>query len=78
MVQRLERQSTVTFSCSQTLEPDGTFCLYFPGATRLDVVDEATVWLEAVYKYLKLQDRARTKRAWPNGEHWAHGSAAQY
>lgn len=59
---------------------DGTFCLYFPGATKLNVVDEATAtdWLEVVYKFLKLQERARNKRAWPNNEHWAHGSAAQH
>ena len=69
-----------SFCPERHINPDGTFCLYFPGATQLDVVDEATatVWLEAVYKYLKLQDRARTKRAWPNSEHWAHGSAAQH
>lgn len=69
-----------TFCPERHINPDGTFCLYFPGATQLDVVDEATatVWLEAVYKYLKLQERARTKRAWPNSEHWAHGSAAQH
>lgn len=69
-----------TFCPERHINPGGTFCLYFPGATQLDVVDEATatVWLEAVYKYLKLQDRARTKRAWPNSAHWAHGSAAQH
>lgn len=68
------------FCPERHINPDGTFCLYFPGATQLDVVDEetATAWLEAVYKYLKLQDRARTKRAWPNREHWAHGDAAKH
>ncbi|EZP50257.1 E2 domain-associated cysteine-rich protein [Delftia sp. RIT313] len=69
-----------TFCPERHINPGGTFCLYFPGATQLDIVDEATatVWLEAVYKYLKLQDRARTKRAWPNSKYWAHGDAAQH
>ena len=69
-----------SFCPERHINPDGTFCLYFPGAAQLDVVDEATatVWLETVYKYLKLQERARVKRAWPNNEQWAHGSAAQH
>lgn len=69
-----------SFCPERHINPDGTFCLYYPGSTQLNVVDEATatVWLEAVYKYLKLQERARNKRAWPNSEHWAHGDAAQH
>lgn len=69
-----------SFCPERHINPGGTFCLFFPGTTQLDVVDEttATVWLETVYKFLKLQERARVKRAWPNNEQWAHGGAAQY
>lgn len=58
----------------------GTFCLYYAGAACLNVVDEASAraWLETVYKYLKLQERARIQRRWPSNDVWAHGDAAYY
>lgn len=57
---------------------DGTFCLYYPAAGTLEVYDEtsATSWMETLYKYLKLQDRAKRQRKWPNTSAWAHGDAA--
>lgn len=69
-----------SFCPERHINPDGTFCLYFSGTTRLDVVDEASAiaWLETVYKYLKLQERARVQRKWPNNEEWAHGDAAHH
>lgn len=59
---------------------DGTFCLFYAGANPLPVSDEpsARAWLETIYKYLKLQERARTLRRWPNGSAWAHGDAARH
>lgn len=59
---------------------DGTFCLYYPAANQLNVIDSASAvgWLETVYKYLKLQERARTQRKWPNTDAWAHGGAAHH
>ncbi|WP_424300196.1 E2 domain-associated cysteine-rich protein [Castellaniella sp.] len=57
---------------------DGTFCLYYPAASRLEVHDDASAiaWVETLYKYLKLQDRAKRLRKWPNASSWAHGDAA--
>ncbi|NJJ59483.1 MULTISPECIES: E2 domain-associated cysteine-rich protein [Pseudomonas] len=59
---------------------DGTFCLYFPAASQLTVTDStsAVVWFETLYKYLKLQERARVQRKWPNADAWAHGGAAHH
>jgi len=58
----------------------GTFCLYFQEAGPLNVTDSksAVAWLETLYKYLKLQERARVKRKWPNADAWAHGGAAYH
>lgn len=50
------------------------------GTTRLDVVDEASAvaWLETVYKYLKLQERARVNGNGQTIQEWAHGDAAHH
>ena len=58
----------------------GTFCLYFQEASTLTVTDStsAVIWLETLYKYLKLQERARVQRKWPNADAWAHGGAAHH
>lgn len=73
-------QHLPAFCPERHINPDGTFCLYYAGVTNLDVVNEvsAWVWLETVYKYLKLQERARVQRRWPNNEAWAHGDAAYH
>ncbi|GEC95733.1 hypothetical protein ZRA01_18060 [Zoogloea ramigera] len=68
------------FCPERHINPDGTFCLYFTGTTCLNVIDEesARAWLETVYRYLKLQERVRLKRRWPNNDTWAHGDAAYH
>lgn len=73
-------QHLPSFCPERHINPDGTFCLYYAGITCLDVVNEvsASAWLETVYKYLKLQERARVQRRWPNNDVWAHGDAAYY
>lgn len=69
-----------SFCPERHINYDGTFCLYYPAANRLTVTDEssAVAWLETVYKYLKLQERARMLRKWPNSDAWAHGGAANH
>lgn len=59
---------------------DGTFCLYYPAAEQLIVTDTASAvaWLETLYKFLKLQERAHVKRKWPDANAWAHGGAAHH
>lgn len=73
-------QHLPAFCPERHINPDGTFCLYYAGITCLDVVNEvsASAWLETVYKYLKLQERARVQRRWPNNDAWAHGDAAYH
>lgn len=73
-------QHLPAFCPERHINPDGTFCLYYPGVTRLDVVDavSAREWLGTVFKYLKLQERARIQRGWPNNDVWAHGNAAHH
>lgn len=68
------------FCPERHINPDGTFCLFYAGANPLPVIDEpsARAWLETIYKYLKLQERARTLRRWPNRSAWAHGDAARH
>lgn len=68
------------FCPERHINPGGTFCLHYAGATCLKVVDEASAraWLETVYRYLKLQERARVQRRWPNNDAWAHGDAAHH
>lgn len=69
-----------SFCPERHINYDGTFCLYYPAASRLTVTDEvsAIAWLETLYRYLKLQERARVQRKWPNNEVWAHGNAAHH
>lgn len=68
------------FCPERHINMDGTFCLYYSGSTSLNVADDASAvaWMETVYRYLKLQERARVKRRWPNDEQWAHGEAAHH
>lgn len=72
-------QHLPTFCPERHINSDGTFCLFYPGADRLSVSDEdsARVWLETLWKFLKLQDRAERLKCWPDGETWAHGNAAR-
>lgn len=79
-VQEETQQHLPRFCPERHINSDGTFCLYYVGATCLKVVDEASanVWVETVYKYLKLQERARAQRKWPNNDTWAHGDAAYH
>lgn len=69
-----------TFCPERHINSDGTFCLNYSPVQSLKIVDEGTarVWMETVYKFLKLQERARTQRSWPNENTWAHGGAAHY
>lgn len=73
-------QHLPAFCPERHINPDGTFCLYYAGAAQLNVVNEASAraWLEIAYKYLKLQERARVQRRWPNNDVWAHGDAAYH
>lgn len=68
------------FCPERHINRDGTFCLYYSAAGSLVISDEASAidWMETVYKFLKLQDRARVKRMWPNKSTWAHGEAARH
>jgi len=57
--------------------PDGWFCMNFPTADPLDVVDEpsAARWWITLLGYLRRQERAARTGRWP-GKAWAHGAAA--
>lgn len=68
------------FCPERHINSDGTFCLNYSPIQSLAVEDEATarIWMETLYKFLKLQERARTQRKWPNDKSWAHGGAAHY
>lgn len=68
------------FCPERHINPGGTFCLYFDKAADLRVLDEpsAYAWMETVYRYLKLQERVRLRREWPNKDTWAHGEAAYH
>jgi hypothetical protein len=59
---------------------NGTFCLSYSPVQSLKIEDEVTarVWMETVYKFLKLQERVRLQRKWPNDKAWAHGGAAHH
>lgn len=73
-------QHLPAFCPERHINPGGTFCLYDASSERMNVTDEASAraWLETVWKYLKLQERARVKRRWPNNDVWAHGDAAHH
>lgn len=68
------------FCPERHINSDGTFCLNYSPVRSLRIEDEgsARVWMETVYKFLKLQERARLQRKWPNDKVWAHGGAAQH
>ncbi|HET7086951.1 MAG TPA: E2 domain-containing protein [Rhizomicrobium sp.] len=58
----------------------GYFCLGY-GADAPDPVTSpktADNWWFIVNSFLRLQERARGLRRWPNGNAWAHGGAAGY
>lgn len=58
----------------------GTFCLNYSPVQSLRIEGEASarVWMETLYKFLKLQERAKVLRKWPNNRVWAHGYAAHH
>lgn len=68
------------FCPERHINSDGTFCLNYSPVHSLKIEDEATarVWMETVYKFLKLQERAKRLRRWPNDKAWAHGDAARH
>lgn len=68
------------FCPERHINSDGTFCLSYSPVQSLKIEDEGTAraWLETVYKFLKLQERARLQRKWPNDKAWAHGGAAHH
>lgn len=68
------------FCPERHINSDGTFCLSYSPVQSLKIEDEdsARAWLETVYKFLKLQDRVRSQRKWPNDHGWAHGGAAKH
>ncbi|MFT0548052.1 E2 domain-associated cysteine-rich protein [Allopusillimonas ginsengisoli] len=77
-VREESREHLPAFCPERHINYDGTFCLYYPAAGKLEVDDapSAIAWLETLYKYLKLQDRAKRQRKWPDAGSWAHGGAA--
>jgi len=68
------------FCPERHINSDGTFCLSYSPVQSLKIEDEdsARVWMETLYKFLKLQERARLQRKWPNDKAWAHGGAAHH
>lgn len=68
------------FCPERHINSDGTFCLFYADANPLPVSDEhsARDWFETIYKFLKLQERSRILRRWPNDSAWAHGDAARH
>lgn len=68
------------FCPERHINSDGTFCLNYSPVQSLKIEDEGTAraWMETVYKFLKLQERARSQRKWPNDKAWAHGGAAHH
>ncbi|MDP2123927.1 MAG: hypothetical protein Q8J92_06050 [Parvibaculum sp.] len=58
----------------------GLFCLGY-GADAPDPVTSAEAadnWWGIVISFLKLQERAKRLKRWPNGNAWAHGGAAKH
>ncbi len=68
------------FCPERHINSDGTFCLsYSPvQSLKIDGEETARAWMETTYKFLKLQERARLQRRWPNDRVWAHGGAAKH
>jgi len=68
------------FCPERHINSDGTFCLSYSPVQPLKIEDEETAraWMETTYKFLKLQERARAQRRWPNDRAWAHGGAAEH
>jgi len=73
-------QHLPSFCPERHINSDGTFCLNYSPVQPLKVEDESTAraWMETLYKFLKLQQRAQVMRKWPNDKVWAHGGAAHH
>lgn len=58
----------------------GFFCLGYGADAPALVVDavSADKWWSILISFLKLQERAKGLRRWPNGNVWAHGGAAKF
>lgn len=58
----------------------GWFCLGYGVDAPDPVADRQTAdrWWGIVISVLRLQERARALRRWPNGNAWAHGGAASF
>ena len=58
----------------------GFFCLGYGVDAPRHVVDLASAenWWAILISFLKLQERARRLRRWPNDNVWAHGGAARF
>lgn len=67
------------FCPQRHINGDGTFCLFWEGSERLDIVDEeaADAWWRKLYRFFHYQRRAARQRRWPFKD-WAHGGAAEH
>lgn len=57
---------------------DGSFCLYWGGASRFDLDTDAGCrdWMDALVSFLLRQVEAEQTRWWPAEAGWAHGGGA--
>jgi hypothetical protein len=70
-----------TFCPERHINFGGSFCLGWHGEISLAVSDEtsARAWWARLLAFLRLQERARRSRRWPQDNvSWAHGDAAQH
>lgn len=60
------------------INADGSFCLNWEPyeSLALEATADGATWWGAVLQFLRLQERARRLRRWPNRREWAHGDAA--
>ena len=60
------------------INADGTFCLSWEPheSLALDYASDGGRWWGAVLQFLRLQERARRLRRWPDRREWAHGDGA--
>ena len=58
----------------------GVFCMNWQAADPLFVTDQESAirWWSTLLEYLRLQERARSRKRWPGRVEWAHGDAAFY
>lgn len=67
------------FCPERHINHDGSFCLFISDeAIKLINEETARAWLETLWKFLKVQLRVEKRRAWPDDNAWAHGSAAAH